>query len=72
MADFRPGCRRRQRCAAGIGKEVQDPNGPPRRADLLHNIIPVGRLLREDTGVLEIHRLDVEGQRPVLNLPALR
>ena len=67
------GSRRRagHRGRAGVGKEVEHPDGPPGGTDALHGEIPVGRLLRKDAGVLEVHRLDVEGQPLVTQCPAL-
>ena len=45
------------------------PSGAPY---LFNDIIPVHRLLREKSRVLEVHGLYVEGQFPVSHLPALR
>ena len=36
--------------------------GRPGRADLLHGKVPVGRLLREQARMLEVHGLDLKGQ----------
>ncbi len=33
---------------AGVGEEVEHPDGPPGRADALHGEVPVGRLLGKE------------------------
>ncbi|SBW07403.1 hypothetical protein KL86CLO1_12297 [uncultured Eubacteriales bacterium] len=60
------------RGGAGVGEEVEHPDGPARTFDLARGKIPVGGLLGEKAGVLKIHGLDVEGQAPVPHRPALR
>ncbi len=70
MADRSPGRRRRQRRAAGIGKEIEHRNRPPGRADALRDKVPVGRLLGKDAGVLKAHRFDVEGLFTPRHAPA--
>ena len=73
MEHLCPAGRSCQSCAAGIGKQVQHPYGAARRGHPFPNKVPVGRLLREYAGVLEVHGLDIKGQIvPVLDLPALR
>ena len=65
------GCR--QRGAAGVGEQVQHPYRAPGIGNLLTDKIPVRRLLRKHTGMLEIHGLDVKGQViPIFDLPAFR
>ena len=63
----------RQRGAARIGKQIQYPHGASGRGHLFPDKIPVGSLLREYAGMLEIHGLDVKGQIIlILDLPPLR
>ena len=71
MTDARARCGCGQRRAAGIGKEIQNADRTPGAADGAIDKVPVGRLLREYTRVLEIHGLDIEGQLTIVNLPAL-
>ena len=72
MAHRGTGRRCGQGCAAGIGEQVQHLHRPAGVPDLLHGEVPVHRLLRENSRVLEIHRLHVEGQGAVAHLPPLR
>ena len=72
MEHLRPAGRRRQGGAAAVGKEVQHPHRAVGRRHLFPDKVPVGSLLREHAGVLEVHGLHVEGQVvPVANLPPL-
>lgn len=58
---------------AGIGEEVQNPHRPPGALHLPADVVPVGRLLRKNSGVLKIHGLDVKGEPVrVVQQPALR
>ena len=59
-------------CAACVGEEVQHADGAVSLADGLHGEIPVHRLLGEQTRVLEVHGLDLEGQFLIVDRPALR
>ena len=58
---------------AGIGEQVQHPDRTAGSGHLLPDKVPVGSLLREDAGMLEVHGLDVKGQVVLIfDLPALR
>ena len=72
MADGSAGLGTGHRSAAGIGEQVQHPNGTVSLADLVHDKIPVHRLLREQARMLEVHGLDLEGQILIMHLPAFR
>ena len=69
MAHARPRFRAGDGRGAGVAEEVQDADRPAGGADLTHRPVPVCGLLREKPGVLEVHRLDVEGQLTVAYLP---
>ena len=72
MKHLRAAGRGRQCRAAGIGKQVQHPHRPTGAGHLFPDEIPVGRLLRENAGMLEIHGFDVKGQVVLIaNLPPL-
>ena len=72
VADAGPRLGAGHRGPAGVGEQVQHPDGPPGVPDLLHGEIPVHRLFRKQARVLEVHGLHLEGQVPVADLPALR
>ena len=77
---MRNGCTRRQGGkggSAGVGKQVQYTNLPPRRLllplpDQRRTPLPVHRLLRKNPGMLEFKRLQMEGQRGIGDGPFLR
>ena len=58
--------------AAGVGEQVQHPDGASRLADLLHGEVPVGSLLRKQPCVLEVHGLHLEPQAFIGDGPAFR
>ncbi len=72
MTDLGPRLQAGDGRRAGIGKEVQHADGPAGFTDLCHRPVPVGRLLREKAGVLEVHRLDPEAKLPIMHVPGLR
>ena len=82
MGNRSSGCRGSQGRSARIGKEVQHPDLPPafrcRTGNLAGKPVPVGRLLREQSGMLERKRLELESQAdprhliPVTDRPLLR
>ena len=57
--------------SAGIGKKIEHGDGAVCLADALHAEIPVGGLLREKAGVLEVHGFDLKGEVPISDLPLL-
>ena len=69
MADG--GARRRagHRGAPGVGEKVEHRDGAAGPPDEIGTEIPVGSLLGEETGMLEIHGLDLEGEVPIADLP---
>ena len=63
--------------SAGVGKQVQYTNLPPRLLllplpDQRRTPLPVHRLLRKNPGMLEFKRLQMEGQRGIGDGPFLR
>ena len=63
--------------SAGVGKQVQHTNLPPRLLllplpDQRRTPLPVHRLLRKNPGMLEFKRLQMEGQRGIGDGPFLR
>ena len=72
MADTRTAGSAGQGCPAGVGEEIQCLNRTSRSANRFGDEIPVYSLLREYAGVLEIHRLDQEGQVAIMDWPTLR
>ena len=56
---------------AGVGKEIQNADRTVRLADLFLHPVPVCRLLREETGVLETEWLQVECELFVIYGPLL-
>ena len=69
MADLGPGLGAGHGGGPGVAEEVQHADGPAGGADFLHGKVPVAGLLREQTRVLEVHGLDVEGQLSIAHLP---
>ena len=43
--------------AAGVGKKVQNPDGPSRLSDFFSELVPVGRLFGEESCMLEAEGL---------------
>ena len=56
---------------AGVCKQVQYLNRATCIANLIHCIVPVCSLFREQTGMLKVHGLDIKGQILIINSPAL-
>ena len=56
---------------AGVGEEVQDVHRPAGLFDLLPGKVPVGGLLWEKAGVLEVHGANMKSQVAVAHGPAL-
>ena len=73
MVHLRSTGSRRQSGTAGVSKQVQHPHGAAGVCALLPDKIPVSSLLREYTGVLEVHGLDIKRQIILVSdLPAIR
>ena len=72
MADAGPGGGAGHGGPAGVSEQVQHRDRPSGPADLLLGEVPVGRLLGKQSGVLEVHGLDVEGEAAIGHCPALR
>lgn len=62
----------RQCCTAGVRKQIEDSHRLIRLANQSVHIIPVCRLLRKQTGVLKVHRLDVKREFAIMNVPLRR
>ena len=71
MADLCACRRTRERCTARICKQIQHANGAPCIADRLLHPVPVDRLLRKQSRMLETGRAHDERQITVADLPAL-
>ena len=76
MHDFiGPGAGARHRRSAGVGEQVQDPDRPAGGfglADFTLHPIPVDRLLRKQSGMLEAGRGNLKGQLFIGYRPGLR
>ena len=63
-------CRcRSERCAASVGEKIQYFDGAVGMTDFIAKPVPVYRLFREQSGVLEAERLKVEVQASVMDIP---